>query len=118
MNRYVPNLAKLVKPRNPPRVGKFRDMEHTLSSRVVRDMDEVNDLVAEIESDRLSMPILLRQYLKLNAKLLGFNVDPDFGDVLDGLMLCDLTKVERQMMIRYLGEENAAGFLTYHGMKL
>lgn len=118
MNRYVPNLAKLVKPRNPPRGAKFRDLEHTLPSRVVRDMDEVNDLVAEIESDRLSMPILLRQYLKLNAKLLGFNVDPDFGDVLDGLMLCDLTKVERQMMIRYMGRENAATFLAHHGMKL
>ena len=30
--------------------------------------------------------MLLRQYLRLGAKLLGFNVDPDFGDALDGLV--------------------------------
>ena len=39
------------------------------------------------------MPVLLRQYLQLNASLLGFNVDPAFGDALDALMMVDLTRV-------------------------
>ena len=29
------------------------------------------------------MPVLLRQYLKLGGKLLGFRVDPDFSDALE-----------------------------------
>jgi hypothetical protein len=66
----------------------------------------------------MGMPVLLRQYLKLNAKLLGFNVDPDFGDVLDGLMLVDLTKVQRAILVRYMGRGEAAQFLEHHGCKL
>jgi hypothetical protein len=49
---------------------------------------------------------------KLNAKLLGFNRDPDFGDVIDGLMLVDLTKVDRDLLGRYLGKVNAESFLS------
>src|SRR3954463_13246699 len=86
-------------------------------SRIVRDVDGVNDLVTEIEAERLSMPILLRQYLKLNAKLLGFNVDPDFGDVLDGLMLVDLTQVSPAILTRYMGREAAKQFFSHHAPK-
>jgi hypothetical protein len=33
-----------------------------------------------MEGDGKGVPVLLRQYLKLKAKLIGFNVDPQFGD--------------------------------------
>jgi len=61
------------------------------------------------------MPVLLRQYLKLNGKLLGFNVDPDFGNVLDGLMLIELENVERQTLKKYLGSKEAEAYLAYRG---
>jgi len=60
------------------------------------------------------VPILLRQYLKLNAKLLGFNVDPQFGDALDALMMVDLTTVDAAILNRYLGREPTAQFLARH----
>jgi hypothetical protein len=58
--------------------------------------------------------VLLRQYLKLGARLLGFNVDPSFGDVLDGLMLVDLMKVDPGLLGRYLGRENLESFYAHH----
>jgi CobQ-like glutamine amidotransferase family enzyme len=58
--------------------------------------------------------VLLRQYLKLNAKLLGFNIDPAFGDVLDGLVLVDLTQVHEPVLNRYLGTAEAERFLAHH----
>jgi putative hemolysin len=76
--------------------------------------DEANRLIASLEADGKGMPVLLRQYLKLNARLIGFNVDPSFGDVLDALMLVDLTKVDRAILSRYFGREGAATFLTHH----
>ena len=79
---------------------------------MVRDLESVDELVREIESDRKSMPVLLRHYLKLDARLLGFNVDPDFGDVLDGLMLVDLARVPRAILERFMGKEGAEGFLV------
>jgi putative hemolysin len=113
-NRYLPDLGKLIRPLHPPKRRPFRDWDERETSLAVRDVDEVNDLISQIETDRKSMPVLLRQYLKLNARLLAFNVDPDFGDVLDGLMLVDLTKVDRNVLWRYMGKESARIFLDHH----
>jgi len=58
--------------------------------------------------------VLLRQYLKLNARLIGFNTDPAFGDALDALMIVDLTAVDPALLRRYLGPAQAAAFLAFH----
>jgi putative hemolysin len=80
---------------------------------VPQTMKDVERLVAEV--DGTGVPVLLRQYLKLNARLLGFNVDPAFGDALDALMVVDLTKVDRAILYRYLGRDDAERFLAFHG---
>jgi len=115
VNRYLPDMARLIKPRNPPARRKKRDFDPRSISTVAGSMNEVNDLVRDLEADGKPMPVLLRQYLKLNAMFLGFNVDPEFGDVLDGLMLVDLLKVDGPTMKRYLGPEGYASFLAFHG---
>jgi hypothetical protein len=81
---------------------------------IQQSVEEANRLVTEAERDRKGVPILLRQYLKLNAKLLGFNVDPQFGDALDALMMVDLTTVDAAILNRYLGRQEAAQFLARH----
>jgi hypothetical protein len=81
---------------------------------VVRDIDEVSDLVQEIESDRKGIPVLLRQYMKLSARLLGFNVDPDFGDVLDGLIVVDFRNISPKLLERFCGKEGAKRIAEFH----
>ena len=39
------------------------------------------------------MPILLKRYLKLNGRIIGFNLDPKFNNALDGLLVLDLYDV-------------------------
>ena len=116
-NRYLPELAQLIRPRTPPRLGPIREWSEQATSIVVRNLQEVNELIAQIEADFKTMPVLLRQYLKLNGMLLGFNLDSDFGDVLDALMLVDLTRVDRAILLRYMGKEGMASFLAHHGIK-
>lgn len=111
-NSFDHELAALVRPRNPPKMQRFRDADPRCLATIVNDVGDVEELVGEIESNRRNVPVLLRQYLKLNAKLLGFNIDPDFGDVLDGLVMVDLAKVDPAILNRYLGMDNAAKFLT------
>jgi hypothetical protein len=72
------DLRKLVTPRNPPASSHARTWPAKLAATIVRSLDGIDELVGEIESDRCGMPVLLRQYLKLNAKLLAFNVDPEW----------------------------------------
>jgi len=38
-------------------------------------------------------PVLFRKYMQLNARLLGFNVDPKFNNCVDGLMILDIFDV-------------------------
>lgn len=112
---YLPALARWIKPRNPPRWPRRSAAELRINSRTARDIDDVSTLVSEIEADAKGVPILLRQYLKLGAKLLGFNVDPDFGQVLDALVLVDLTQTPRRLLDHYLERDGASAFLQTHG---
>ncbi|MFZ5493628.1 MAG: lysophospholipid acyltransferase family protein [Pseudomonadota bacterium] len=82
--------------------------------RLLRDMDAVASLVSAIEDDGKSLPVLLRHYLKLNGEVLAWNVDRDFGDVLDALLLVDLRNTDPRLLRRYMGAEGAAAFLTRH----
>jgi putative hemolysin len=113
---YRRDLGELVAPRNPPPFLRHRGALVPAAGSIVKTLADVGALLSEIESDRKGVPVLVRQYLKLNARLLGFNVDPSFGSVLDGLMLVDLADVDRAILTRYMGPERAAGFLTFHGV--
>jgi putative hemolysin len=77
------------------------------------DIDDLSELVSDIEQKPSGVPVLLRQYLKLGGKLLGFNVDPEFADTLDGLILVDLTKTDPKLLGRYLGKSEASRFLEF-----
>ena len=76
-------------------------------------VDELNRLITRAEGGK-GIPVLLRQYLKLNARLIGVNIDPEFGDAVDALMLVDLQEVSPGVLHRYLGQDGAAAFLAFH----
>jgi putative hemolysin len=77
------------------------------------DIEDLSAIVSDIEQRQTGVPVLLRQYLRLGGKLLGFNVDPKFANALDGLILVDLTKTEPKLLERYLGKSEAAAFLEF-----
>lgn len=105
-----PHLARFVRPRRP-----FRPpLRHRRAAVRLADLDEVSAVVTHVEADQKGVPVLLRQYLKLGARVLGLNVDPEFSNVLDALVLVDLTRTEPRVLERYLGAEGARQFLAYH----
>jgi hypothetical protein len=69
-----------------------------------------------VESDGKGLPVLLRQYAKIGGKMVGFNVDRKFSNVLDGLVVVDLRKTEPAVLERYMGREAAARFRARHGL--
>jgi hypothetical protein len=74
------------------------------------DIEDLSTLVADVETDRKGVPVLLRQYLKLGGELVAFNVDRKFSNALDGLIVVDLGKTDTRLVERYLGKEGAAAF--------
>lgn len=78
------------------------------------DIEELSDVVRDIDPESRGIPILLRHYLRLGGKLVGFNIDPAFSNALDGLILVDLTQTEPKLVQRYLGKREADQFFQYH----
>ncbi len=68
------------------------------------DVEDLSAVVSDIDPGQGGIPVLLRQYLRLGGKLVGFNVDPQFADVLDGLIVVDLVKTDSKLVERYLGQ--------------
>lgn len=116
LHRFLPSLASQIRPKNPPSRRRVRDWDAAAFSTVASDLEEVGQLVREIEADGKPMPVLLRQYLKLNAQFLGFNVDPEFGNVLDGLMLIDIPQMPQTLGRRYFGKDEWIAYRAYHDL--
>lgn len=114
IHNYMPELARKVKPKTPFRTRRIKGLDPKKS--IIKNIEDVSELISEFESDEKGIPVLLKQYLKLGGKLLGFNVDPDFSDVLDGLILVDLTKTNETILKRYMGDEGIKKFHDYHGL--
>jgi putative hemolysin len=110
--RQSPELAPMVRARNP-----FRTRPFPIAKQLVKesawDIEELSTLVADIELDRKGVPILLKQYLKLGGELVAFNVDRNFANALDGLIVVDLRKTDIRLLERYLGKGGAASFLAH-----
>jgi len=90
-------LAHYVKPKN-----KFKadltpiDKDLLLeSSESLKDLDS---LISDIENTHIKIPVLLRQYMNLNAKIICFNIDPKFSDCLDGFLVVDTRDIPGEML--------------------
>jgi hypothetical protein len=103
-----------VKPRRPFRSrgpAAWKDTQLT----ALKDIEDLSRVVERIERDNKGVPVLLKQYLKLGGRLLGFNADEQFNDALDGLIMVDLRASDPRVLARYMGGEGAAAFLRHHG---
>lgn len=113
-NHGLPELERLVRARHPFRTGGIHELGNS-SRRFADESDDVDDLVSGIEPDGKGVPVLLRQYLKLGARFLAYNIDPDFNNAVDALMVVDLARADRKVLDRYLGRAGAGSFLSHHG---
>ena len=110
-------MAGLIKPRRGFRGKKFvpkhvHDLTHLLMS-----VEELSSSIQDLESDGKGLPVLIRQYLKIGGKLLGFNVDPNFSNALDALVMADLRTASPAMLDRCMGRAGAAQFRAFHAQQ-
>jgi putative hemolysin len=113
-NHCLNDADELVQPRRPFREKPLGGFDAGELAAAVSGEDDVGQLIAEVEPDGKGIPVLLRQYLRLGAKLLAFNVDRSFNDAIDGLIVVDLTKTEPRILERYMGKTGYAAFMKSH----
>jgi putative hemolysin len=102
----------VVRPKRPFR-RRF-SLRSLAGDESLADIEALSTVVADLEPDGKGAPVLLRQYLKLGGKMLGFNVDPDFGDALDCLVLIDLRKTNPRVLRKYMSDAGWERFSQAH----
>lgn len=112
-NSIETSLSHHVKPRRPFRARRPVDWDDAEFAGLKR-IEDLSRVVERIERDHKGVPILLKHYLKLGGRLLGFNTDNQFSDALDGLVMVDLRASDRRTLSRYMGEEGVSEFFAYH----
>lgn len=117
LNRLHPELARYVKARAPYRTLRPAKIERQTITKLARDIDDVSLLISEIEKDGKGVPVLLKHYLKLNAQILSFNVDRQFSNVIDSLILIDLRKADAKLLRRFMGANGFKSFARYHNVE-
>lgn len=92
---YDEQHARFITPRKPFTVP-LRDVNLEATLKEIKDIDALENFLEHIEPHYFRLPVLLKQYIHQNARFIGFNLDPNFNDALDGLMLLDLKNVRME----------------------
>ena len=110
----APELQKLVRPRNPYPHEFLRLPGCTLASvrYLMMNIDDIDALIDDFEPEQKGIPVLLRHYLNLGGKIVAMNLDSDFQDALDALLVINLDEAPGKSLERYMGKSGLNEFMS------
>ncbi|KAB8155910.1 GNAT family N-acetyltransferase [Kordia sp. TARA_039_SRF] len=83
---YDPYVAQYIHPKKEFKV-KLKDADKDfIFDETEADLNKFDKIIDELEPGSLRLPVLIKKYVKQNAKVVAFNVDPLFNNSVDGLM--------------------------------
>ena len=83
---YDPYIAQYVHPKKEYKV-KLKDADKDfVFNETEADLNKFDKIIDEVEPGNLRLPVLIKKYIKQNARVVAFNVDPLFNNSVDGLM--------------------------------
>ncbi|MBW8359783.1 MAG: lysophospholipid acyltransferase family protein [Weeksellaceae bacterium] len=84
-NYYDSAVGQYIHPKHEFKI-KLRDRDKQMFlEEVEADLNKLDKIIDDLEP-KLRLPVLIKKYIKQNAKVVAFNVDPHFNDAIDGLM--------------------------------
>lgn len=114
----APEVAQYIHPTHPFTCNFNKVDIKVLMEKNMDSVDKFDRYLMKLSNSDYRMPTLFKKYLKINAKFLCFNVDPDFNDTLDGLLFLrfvDYPKDEILMMAKDCTAEEKAALLKRFG---
>lgn len=83
---YDPYIAQYIHPKKEYKV-KLKDADKDfVFNEAEADLNKFDKIIDEVEPGNLRLPVLIKKYIKQNARVVAFNVDPLFNNAVDGLM--------------------------------
>ncbi len=86
-----PELSHMATPTTPFQPDFLKVDADALMGNNMDSVDKFDKFMFRLSNGNYRLPTLFKKYLKLNAKFLCFNVDPDFNDTLDALLFLTFT---------------------------
>ena len=85
-NYWDPYVAQYIRPKKEFKVQLKDADKEFIFDETQADLNKFDRLIDEVEPGSLRLPVLIKKYIKQNAKVVAFNVDPLFNNSVDGLM--------------------------------
>ena len=86
-----------------PRTAFTPDYLHvdpdTLLSNHMGSIDQFERYMMRLSNNQYRLPTLVKKYLKINTKVVCFNVDPNFNYCLDGYIVLDIRKMPKEELL-------------------
>jgi putative hemolysin len=97
-NYYDPYIAQYIHPKKAYKV-KLKDADKDfIFNETEADLNKFDKIIDELEPGSLRLPVLIKKYIKQNAKVVAFNVDPLFNNAVDGLMYIRIADIPESTM--------------------
>jgi putative hemolysin len=97
-NHFDWRIAKMVRPRNSYKFKTENPDLKVLMDTMEKDINRLDKIIGDVDAFNSGLPVLLKKYIKLNARIAGFNVDPLFNNCLDGLIVLDIFDVPKNII--------------------
>jgi len=105
---YDPYIAQYINPKKEYKV-KLKDADKDFVFDATKaDMNKFDKVIDELEPGTLRIPVLIKKYVKQNARLVAFNVDPKFNNAVDGLMYIRVADIPESTVKPVMEEFQAA----------
>lgn len=109
-SRHYPSLQTLAEPSIPYNINSERTQELAEKFPGVDQKSEFAQLKSELAHMDLSVPTLYKQYTEVcefgGVQFAGFNIDPNFANCVDGLIIVDLARLKASKRERYMSSDN------------
>ncbi len=101
---YDPYTAQYVRPNKAFKVRLKEEDKTFIFDTANKNLSKFDKIIDELEPENLKIPVLLKKYIKQNARLIAFNVDPNFNNAIDGLMYIKISDLPEETVKPVLEE--------------
>ena len=95
---YDPYVAQYVHPKKEYKVQLKDADKDFVFNETEADLNKFDKIIDEVEPGNLRLPVLIKKYIKQNARVVAFNVDPLFNNAVDGLMYIKISDIPESTM--------------------
>jgi len=82
-----------------PFIPEFGLVNPDVLLKDIQTPEHLDRLLTRMSNRQYRLPSLVKRYLKLNAKVVIFNIDKEFNNSLDGFIVCDVQEISKEELM-------------------